>query len=503
MRGHAAIGRTDVWKSAGRVYGLRCPGVMSFIWIEVDLRSTAGKTETVFYCKECGYESKKWMGQCPACHSWNSFCEEPVAVRKTGQTASGQTAAARSAAAASVRPVRLSEIAADKEARYETGFAELDRVLGGGIVPGSLVLVGGDPGIGKSTLLLQTAVRLAADGREVLYISGEESLRQIRLRADRIGHTDGPLSFLTETNIETIAAVLEREKPQLCIIDSIQTMYSEEAQSAPGSVTQVRACAQQMMVSAKTGGTAIFLVGHVTKEGMVAGPRVLEHIVDTVLYFESGDQGAYRILRSAKNRFGSTNEIGVFEMRGSGLSEVKNPSEMMLSGRPEDASGAVVTSLVEGTRTMLMEVQGLITETSFGMARRQASGIDYNRLNLLLAVLEKRGGIPMGRFDAYVNIAGGMKVTEPAVDLAVLLAIISSYKNTAVPADTIAFGEVGLSGEVRAVAQTEERLREAARLGFCRAIIPRHNVNRADFQKPAGMEVIGVRNIRELFALIS
>lgn len=466
------------------------------------MRSSAGKKETVFFCKECGYESKKWMGQCPSCHSWNTFCEEPVAVTKTGSfTASGKAAARSEALAA--RPVRLREIEAEKEIRCKSGFGEFDRVLGGGIVPGSLILVGGDPGIGKSTLLLQTAVRLADAGKRVLYISGEESLRQIRLRADRIGHTDGPLSFLAETNMDTITAVLEREKPDLCVIDSIQTMYAEDAQSAPGSVTQVRTCAQQMMAVAKTNEIAVFLVGHVTKEGSIAGPRVLEHIVDTVLYFESGEQGAYRILRSAKNRFGSTNEIGVFEMRGSGLIEVKNPSEMLLSGRPEDASGAVVTSLVEGTRTMLMEVQGLITETSFGMARRQASGIDYNRLNLLLAVLEKRGGIPMSRFDAYVNVAGGMKVTEPAVDLAVLLAVISSYKNIAMPADAIVFGEVGLSGEVRAVAQAEERLREAARLGFRQAVMPRMNLSRGGLTVPEGIEPIGVRNIRELFHIFS
>lgn len=402
-----------------------------------------------------------------------------------------------------LRPLRLSEIETGEELRYDTGFKEFSRVLGGGIVPGSLVLVGGDPGIGKSTLLLQTALRLADSGKSVLYVSGEESLRQIRLRADRIGHTEGPLRFLTATNMDEITDILAREKPELAVIDSIQTMYAEDVQSAPGSVTQVRECAQRMMVCAKTENIAVFLVGHVTKEGMVAGPRVLEHIVDTVLYFESDEQGRYRILRSAKNRFGSTNEIGVFEMQTEGLREVPNPSEMMLAGRPENASGAVVTCLLEGTRPILVEVQGLMTETSFNMARRQASGMDYNRLNLLLAVLEKRAGIPAGRYDAYVNIAGGLRVTEPAVDLAVLTALISSYQNSVVPADTIAFGEVGLSGEVRAVAQVEERIREAQKLGFRRIILPKLNLSRLDEKaRPEGVTLCGVRYLRELFLLL-
>lgn len=458
---------------------------------------TNSKTETVFFCKECGYESKKWMGQCPACHSWNTFCEEPV-TKTTGSPASGK----RSLQPAQ-RPVTLREIEASSEERYDTGFSELSRVLGGGIVPGSLVLVGGDPGIGKSTLLLQLAVNLAESGRRVIYISGEESLRQIRLRADRIGQTEGPLSFLSETNMGRITELLEEEKPELAVIDSIQTMYSDEAQSAPGSVTQVRECAQALMVCAKENNIATFLVGHVTKEGTVAGPRVLEHIVDTVLYFESGDGGAYRILRSAKNRFGSTNEIGVFEMASSGLREVLNPSELMLAGRPREASGAVVTCLMEGTRPMLMEVQGLVTETSFGMPRRQASGMDYNRLNLLLAVLEKRLGLQMNRYDAYVNITGGMRVAEPALDLAVLTAIISSLRNIVVPEDTIVFGEVGLSGEVRAVPQAEERIREAEKLGFRRVILPAYNVKRLSGEgySPEA-ELLGVRSLTELIRLL-
>lgn len=461
------------------------------------------KAESVFFCSECGFESKKWMGQCPSCRAWNTFSEEPVA-KTASKSADKRSISAQRAGIGrgGAKPLRLAEIEAGKEERYETGFAELTRVLGGGIVPGSLTLVGGDPGIGKSTLLLQVAKQLADAGKSVLYVSGEESLRQIRLRADRIGHTDGDLRFLSETSIETITEVLEREAPALCVIDSIQTMYSEEAQSAPGSVTQVRECAQRMMIAAKSLNVAIFLVGHVTKEGMVAGPRVLEHIVDTVLYIEAGNQGAYRILRSAKNRFGSTNEIGVFEMSEGGLTEVENPSAFLLSGRPEEASGAVVTCLVEGTRPMLLEVQGLIAETAFGMARRQASGMDYNRLNLLLAVLEKRGGIMMSRFDAYVNIAGGIRVTEPALDLAVLAAIMSSYRNIAIPSDTIVFGEVGLSGEVRAVMQASERVREAAKLGFKRVILPRLNVNKLKPEDYAGVELIGVRYLGELFSLL-
>lgn len=420
--------------------------------------------------------------------------EKKTSGRKSGRTGSGPEGR---------RPVLLKEIDAEKDPRFDTGFSEFSRVLGGGVVPGSLVLVGGDPGIGKSTLLLQLALNLADAGKKVLYISGEESLRQIRLRADRIGQTEGPLSFLSETNMGRITELLEEEKPELAVIDSIQTMYSDEAQSAPGSVTQVRECAQALMVCAKENNIATFLVGHVTKEGTVAGPRVLEHIVDTVLYFESGDGGAYRILRSAKNRFGSTNEIGVFEMASSGLREVLNPSELMLAGRPREASGAVVTCLMEGTRPMLMEVQGLVTETSFGMPRRQASGMDYNRLNLLLAVLEKRLGLQMNRYDAYVNITGGMRVAEPALDLAVLTAIISSLRNIVVPEDTIVFGEVGLSGEVRAVPQAEERIREAEKLGFRRVILPAYNVKRLSGEgySPEA-ELLGVRSLTELIRLL-
>ena len=453
--------------------------------------------DTVYFCTECGFESKKWLGQCPACHSWNSFSEEPV-VKAAGSKAYSKDRPGRASAK---KPVRLKDIEASGEERMDTGSAEFSRVLGGGIVPGSLILIAGDPGIGKSTLLLQTAVRTAELGRRVLYISGEESLSQIKLRADRIGYTDGSLGFLSETDLSEVESLLHKEKPDICIIDSVQTMYSEDVGSVPGSVTQVRECAQRMMMLAKEEDIAIFLVGHVTKEGTVAGPRVLEHIVDAVLYFESGDNGAFRILRSAKNRFGSTNEIGVFEMRHDGLAEVLNPSELMISDRPEHASGAVVTCLLEGTRPILAEVQGLVCETAFGMARRQASGIDYNRLNLLLAVMEKRGGLPLGRCDAYVNVAGGMRVSEPAVDLAVVAAILSSLKDVEVPDDTIVFGEVGLSGEVRAVRQAEERIKEARKLGFRRVIMPRYNVSRCR-DEAGDMELIGIRYIKELIKVM-
>ena len=454
---------------------------------------SALKNESIFFCRECGYESKKWMGQCPACKSWNSFTEENV----SRSALSGPKEKKRRELPV---PLRLNELSAVSEKRYDTGFAEFSRVLGGGIVPGSLVLVGGDPGIGKSTLLLQAAGKLADSGLSVLYVSGEESLSQIRLRADRTGHTEGDLRFLSETDIGTVTAVLEKEKPAVCIIDSVQTMYADEVQSAPGSVSQVRECAQRMMVLCKTQNIAAFLVGHVTKEGSIAGPRVLEHIVDTVLYFESSEGSAYRILRAAKNRFGPTSEIGVFEMRENGLAEVTDPSGILLSGRPEHASGAVVTCLMEGTRPVLMEVQGLVTGTSFGNARRQASGLDYNRLNLLLAVLEKRCGIFMSKYDAYVNIAGGMRVSEPAVDLAVVAAVISSYKNAEIPPDVLVFGEVGLSGEVRAVPHAEERVKEAAKLGFSHVVLPEACLKR--MRRPENIRISGIRYISELFKLI-
>ena len=448
----------------------------------------------MFFCKNCGYESPKWMGQCPGCWEWNTFSEEPVVkIQKKSGGAAKNTP---------LRPLHLSEIVTEDEERFDPGFEEFKRVLGGGIVPGSLVLVGGDPGIGKSTLLLQTSVFVSQAGRKVLYISGEESLRQIKLRAGRTGGSEENLTFLSAINIDEITDVMAREKPDLCIIDSIQTMYSEDVQSTAGSVTQVRECAQKLMVTAKTENIACFIVGHVTKEGTVAGPRVLEHIVDTVLYFESGDNGAYRILRSAKNRFGSTNEIGVFEMADKGLREVPNPSEYMLSGRPENATGACVTCLLEGTRPMLLEVQGLVTETQFNLARRQALGLDYMRLNLLLAVLEKRGGIHIGGYDAYINVAGGMKINEPACDLSVIAAILSSYRNKVIPSDTVIFGEVGLSGEVRAVPMAKERVKEAVKLGFRRIILPSLNLKTVGTKDFPDIEIEGVKYISELFAIL-
>ena len=407
---------------------------------------------------------------------------------------------------AALKPVPISEISADAEERIETGFNEFERVLGGGIVPGSLVLIGGDPGIGKSTLLLQTAAKVAASGSKVIYVSGEESLRQIKLRADRVGAMPDNLRFAADTDIDRITSMLETEQPKLCIIDSIQTMRTEDAQSVPGSVTQVRECTQRMMICAKTNGIAAFLVGHVTKEGTVAGPRVLEHIVDTVIYFESGDQFGYRILRSAKNRFGATNEVGVFEMSEEGLKEVLNPSEYLLEGRPVNATGAAVTCLIEGSRAMLLEVQGLVAETQYNLARRQANGMDYNRLSMLIAVLSKRARLELNCMDAYVNIAGGLRVTQPAVDLAVCAALISAFKNTVIPGDTVIFGEVGLSGEVRAVPQAAERIKEAAKLGFKRVIMPEINVSGIrkagiDTSK-LGIEIVGVKYISELFALL-
>jgi len=450
---------------------------------------------SAFFCKECGYESAKWTGQCPMCHAWNSMVEEPVAKTTPGKSASVKI---RSAAV----PSDLNDITLDEKDRTKTGYDELDRVLGGGIVAGSLVLVGGDPGIGKSTLLLQVCRNLSADGKKVLYISGEESLKQIKMRANRIGKITGECRFLCETNLDTIKETIETAKPDIAVIDSIQTMFCEEVAAAPGSVSQVRESTNLLLQLAKGNGTAIFIIGHVTKEGQVAGPRVLEHMVDTVLYFEGERNASYRILRAVKNRFGSTNEIGVFEMREEGLKEVPNPSEYMLEGRPVGASGAVVACSMEGTRPILLEVQALVTETAFGMPRRTAAGTDYNRVNLLMAVLEKRCHLPMSHYDAYVNIAGGMKMNEPAIDLAIVMAIVSSYRDQAVDEHTILFGEVGLSGEVRSVSMAEYRVREAAKLGFTRCILPYSCVAR--IRDGSGIAITGVKTIGEaIHALFS
>lgn len=451
-----------------------------------------GKAVSAFFCQNCGYESSKWMGQCPACHEWNSFVEEPVikSPHVTGQ---------------SVRrvdrpPVSIDEIKGDKEERFTTDIEEFDRVLGGGIVPGSLTLVGGDPGIGKSTLLLQVCKQLSDTGREVLYISGEESLSQIKMRADRIGTFQKQFRLLTEINLDIIAQTVKKEKPDVVVIDSIQTMFNEQVNAAPGSVSQVRESTAVLLQLAKGENIAILIVGHVTKEGTVAGPRVLEHMVDTVLYFEGDKQDIYRILRGVKNRFGSTNEIGVFEMEEGGLKEIKNPSEYMISGKPQGASGSVVTCCMEGTRPMLMEVQALVCDTNFQIPRRQATGCDFNRMNLLIAVIEKRIRIPLGHEDAYINFAGGMKITEPATDLAVVMALVSSYKNTPVDDKMIVFGEVGLSGEVRGVSMVKQRVLEAKKMGYTSCMVPYTNYKQlADIKD---MKIHSVKNIKEAVSLM-
>ena len=445
--------------------------------------------KTVYFCQNCGYEAGKWLGQCPACKEWNTFVEEKVTVSKS--------AGVREYRERSVVP--LSQVKTEAEERICTQMEELNRVLGGGIVPGSLILVGGDPGIGKSTLLLQVCQNLTREKRQVLYISGEESLRQIKLRAQRMGEFTDNLLLLCETNLELIKGVIEREKPEVVVIDSIQTMYSEEVGSAPGSVSQVREATNMLMQLAKGLNITIFIVGHVTKEGTVAGPRVLEHIVDTVLYFEGDRHASYRILRGVKNRFGSTNEIGVFEMRQNGLSEVKNPSEFMLNGRLEDSSGSVVACSMEGTRPILLEIQALVCESNFGMPRRTAAGTDYNRVNLLMAVLEKRIGYRLSNYDAYVNIAGGIKINEPALDLGIVMAIVSSYKNRPVEEGTIIFGEVGLNGEVRAVSMPEQRVSEAKKLGFAKCIMPAVSVE--SVKNVQGIQIVGVKNLNEAIQL--
>lgn len=448
-----------------------------------------GKT-TVFFCQNCGHESAKWMGQCPGCRQWNTFVEETIEKTSVRRIQKERAAAG---------PVCLSSIDTAEEERMSTHMEELNRVLGGGIVPGSLVLVGGDPGIGKSTLLLQVCRRLSGDGRQVLYISGEESLKQIKLRAARLGSFSDCLRLLCETNLELIRETIREQKPEVVIIDSIQTMYHEEISSAPGSVSQVREATSVLMQLAKGLGVTVFIVGHVTKEGTVAGPRVLEHMVDTVLYFEGDRHASYRILRAVKNRFGSTNEIGVFEMRESGLMEVENPSEYMLNGRPKEASGSVVACSMEGTRPILLEIQALVCRSTLAVPRRTAAGMDYNRVNLLLAVLEKRLNLRLSNSDVYVNIAGGIRISEPAVDLGVVLAVISSYKDRAIDEKVLAFGEVGLSGEVRAVSQAGQRIQEAKKLGFTTIILPQ--VCREQIGEVEGVRLCGVRTVADAVRL--
>ena len=435
----------------------------------------------VFFCQECGYESSKWVGQCPACKAWNTMVEE-IVDKKSSVTHRQIT---------EVQVAKLNDVQSSSEKRMDTHIEELNRVLGGGIVPGSLVLVGGDPGIGKSTLLLQTCKSLSDQKIAVLYISGEESLQQIKMRADRIGIFSDEMTLLCETNLDLIQGVIEERKPQVVVIDSIQTMFRENVNSAPGSVSQVREATSVLMRLAKE---------HVTKEGTVAGPRVLEHMVDTVLYFEGDRYASYRILRAVKNRFGSTNEIGVFEMCQSGLREVPNPSEYMLDGKPKNASGSIVVCTMEGTRPLLVEIQALVCHSAFGMPRRTAAGVDYNRVNLLMAVLEKNVGVRLADQDAYINIAGGMKVSEPATDLGLVLAIISSFRNRPIAEDMICFGEVGLSGEVRSVNMVEQRIAEAHKLGFKQCILPK--VCMKNIQKPDGMLLKGVENVREALEIL-
>ncbi len=453
--------------------------------------------KSIFFCQNCGHEESKWLGQCPACGEWNTFVEERIDSGVTKGTTAASRAVRDSVREAKVMP--LTEVTANDDERCETGIRELDRVLGGGIVPGSLVLVGGDPGIGKSTLLLQVCQRMARM-KKILYISGEESQAQIKLRANRMGKFTPNLLLLCETSLETIRGVIEKERPELVVIDSIQTMYSEDVSSAPGSVSQVRESTNIFMQLAKGLCIPIFIVGHVTKEGTVAGPRVLEHMVDTVLYFEGDRHASYRILRAVKNRFGSTNEIGVFEMRQDGLAEVENPSEYMLSGKPENASGSVVACSMEGTRPILIEIQALVCRSNFGMPRRTAAGTDYNRVNLLMAVLEKRLGLSLGNCDAYVNIAGGIRMNEPAIDLGIVMAIMSSYRNRPIDEKTIVFGEVGLSGEVRAVSMPEQRVNEAKKLGFETCILP--EVSLKMVKGISGIRLVGVKTINDVAGFI-
>ena len=446
------------------------------------------KAKTLFYCTECGNETAKWAGKCPACGAWNTIVEQPERPKGTGKGASVRVGMTRR------RACPVTDLTADEEIRFPTGMGELDRVLGGGAVKGSLVLVGGAPGIGKSTLMLQICSKLC-EFSKVLYISGEESEHQLKLRAKRLHVESQQLLVLSETNLGDVLEAVNTEQPDVLIVDSIQTLYNDALDAAAGSVSQVKDCTLSLMQVAKGQGITVFVIGHVNKEGSIAGPKVLEHMVDCVLYFEGDQSTAYRILRAAKNRFGSTNEIGVFEMEDFGLREVTNPSEMLLSGRPSNTPGTCVVGVMEGSRTVLAEVQALITPSGYSGARRNANGIDYNRAMLLLAVLEKRAGFSLSSCDAYINVVGGLRLDEPATDLAVILAIASSYKDLPVGSDLAAVGEVGLSGEIRSVSHLNQRLSEIARLGFRRCIIPAHV--RDDLQKQNGLETIPVKNIRE------
>lgn len=454
------------------------------------------KSKTIFVCSECGYETPRWMGKCPECESWNTLLEQenaPLmgkAVEKKLKQAPGSNASA----------LRIDQIPDEQMERRTTGIGELDRVLGGGVVDGSLVLVGGDPGIGKSTLLTQLCANMAGDGACVLYVSGEESARQIKMRAKRLGATDSGFYILSENDMNTVERRMEELSPTVMIVDSIQTMYRPEMASAPGSVSQVRECASMLMRLAKTSGCSIFLVGHVTKEGAIAGPRILEHMVDAVLYFEGDRQHQYRLLRAVKNRFGSVNELGMFEMAEKGMMEVENASEALLSERAHDASGSVIMCALEGSRPLLTDVQALVATTVFGNPRRMGSGVDQGRLALLLAVLEKRVGLRMYDQDVYINIAGGMSLTEPAADLALCVAIASSFRNRSIGGQCAVMGEVGLAGEVRAIPQAERRLFECGRLGFNRIILPKYNLR--NIKVPENIEVVGVDTVAQAIAAL-
>ena len=445
------------------------------------------KAKTVFYCTNCGNETPRWQGKCPACGAWNTIeehIEKPVPVSRAKSAPVGQ----------SRKPQRISEVTSGGELRFSTGMGELDRVLGGGAVAGSLVLVGGAPGIGKSTLLLQICTSLCV-GRKVLYISGEESERQLKLRADRLGVVPDSLYILSETRLSDIMEAVSQLEPDILIVDSIQTLYNEENESAPGSISQVKDCTMTLMQLSKSQGITVFVVGHINKDGNIAGPKVLEHMVDCVLYFEGDPNSTYRLLRAAKNRFGSTNEIGVFEMQDAGLVEVPNPSQMLLEGRPEGASGTCVACVMEGTRPVLAEVQALVTKTTFNVPRRAADGFDFNRAVLLLAVMEKRAGMKLNLFDAYLNVIGGLRLDEPGADLPVILAVASSYRDQPIANDLVVIGEVGMTGEIRSVSHLNQRLGEASRLGFKKCMIPRSSSEKLEI--PDGMTVYRVRNVRE------
>ncbi|MBQ2094162.1 DNA repair protein RadA [Ruminococcus sp. JL13D9] len=451
------------------------------------------KIKSVYICSECGYESPKWYGKCPSCGEWNTMNEEIKDTSKSSPTVKSRSFSSYA------KPYSITEISTDDEHRYDTGCKELNRVLGGGIVKGSLILLGGDPGIGKSTVLMQIC-QFMGSSLKILYVSGEESKRQLKLRANRLGVNSPNLYVMTETDVEVVCEQIKNVKPDLVMVDSIQTMNLTELNSSPGSVTQVRECTNMLMRTAKGMDVPMFVVGHVNKEGSIAGPKVLEHIVDTVLHFEGDKQMACRILRAVKNRYGSTNEIGVFEMTDTGLKEVENPSVMLLSGRPKNVSGTCVTCTIEGSRPILAETQGLATQSGYGNARRMATGYDYNRLSMLLAVLEKRAGYYFSNNDAYINIVGGLRVDEPAIDLSIAMALISSLKDTPVDENAVVFGEIGLAGEIRSVSQAQMRINEAVRLGFTRIVLPYHNLKGVHC---SDAELIGVRNIREAFEAVS